>query len=149
MADLVVNIWHNRKVFITLHLAVTLLEKTRPYLWLKLSTAPGGVTSRLTQILYNVRVSMYNTLKVAHLTVNIWHNRKVFLTLHLAVTLFTLQAGPFPISSQSTSWHLSMKSKYYEQSSKQIIEASLVNRSTYPSGMIQMDLTICTVPIGP
>ena len=32
-----------------------------------------------------------------------------------------LQAGPF--SSQSTSWHFSVKSEHYEQSSQQIIEA--------------------------
>ncbi len=35
----------------------------------------------------------------------------------------TLQAGPFSISSQSTSWHLSVKSEHYEQNSQQIIEA--------------------------
>ncbi len=37
--------------------------------------------------------------------------------------VITLQAGPFSISSQSTSWHLSVKSEHYEQSSQQIIEA--------------------------
>ena len=31
---------------------------------------------------------------------------------------YTLQAGPFSISSQSTSWHLSVKTEHYEQSSQ-------------------------------
>ena len=38
-------------------------------------------------------------------------------------TILTLEAGPFSISSQSTSWHLSVKSEHYEQSSQQMIEA--------------------------
>ena len=41
----------------------------------------------------------------------------------LVIIAITLQAGPFSISSQSTSWHHSVKSEHYEQSSQQITGA--------------------------
>ncbi len=76
----------------------------------------------------------------------------------ISCLIYTLQAGPFSISNQSTSWHLSVKSEHYEQNSQQIIEACHVATVTSSEEgepiLLDPDPTkcwqdICTVPLGP
>ncbi len=57
----------------------------------------------------------------------------------------TLQAGPFPISSQSTSWQLSVKSENYEQNS-QLSEHALSETISHWCGAVCWHVNWCFWP---